>query len=179
MPCPVSVFSNTEFADAVDSLRSLPEGAAISHRLLPESGVIVVEVKQALARARFRFAGIHSRRLDRSAWRSTRLVIHAREFPGWENLASFFRHMRFIRDHHRKIKRIALAADTKLASLAPSIAEHFIQAEVKSFGYDELTAQSHGQRDLPSEVSMRNDPRHTKQLLQSLWPSSNRMLRAC
>ena len=48
MPCPVSVFSNTEFAGAVDWLRSLPEGAAISHRLLPESGVIVVEVKQAL-----------------------------------------------------------------------------------------------------------------------------------
>jgi hypothetical protein len=48
--------------------------------------------------------------------------------------------MRFIRDHHRKVKRIALAADTKLASLAPRIAEHFIQAEVKSFGYDELAA---------------------------------------
>ena len=44
------------------------------------------------------------------------------------------------RDHHRKVKRIALAADTKLASLAPSIAEHFIQSEVKSFGYDELDA---------------------------------------
>jgi hypothetical protein len=48
--------------------------------------------------------------------------------------------MRFIRDHHRKVKRIALAADTKLASLAPRIAELFIQAEVKSFGYDEIEA---------------------------------------
>ena len=28
MPCPVSVFSNNEFAEAVDWLRSLPEGAA-------------------------------------------------------------------------------------------------------------------------------------------------------
>ena len=48
--------------------------------------------------------------------------------------------MRFIRDHHRKVKRIALASDTKLASLAPRIAELFIQAEVKSFGYDEVDA---------------------------------------
>ena len=49
MPCPVSVFGNVEFARAVNWLRSLPEGAAISHPLLPESGVIVVlEVKQAL-----------------------------------------------------------------------------------------------------------------------------------
>jgi hypothetical protein len=65
------------------------------------------------------------------------LVIHAREFPGWENLGSFLRHVSFVRDHHRKIKRVALAADSKLASLAPMIAEHFVQAEVKSFRYDE------------------------------------------
>ena len=48
--------------------------------------------------------------------------------------------MRFVRDHQRKIKRVALAADAKLASLAPKIAEHFIQAEVKKFAYDELDA---------------------------------------
>lgn len=63
-------------------------------------------------------------------------MIHAREFPGWENLGSFIRHVSFVRDHHRKIKRVALAADSKLASLAPMIAEHFVQAEVKSFPYD-------------------------------------------
>ena len=43
-----------------------------------------------------------------------------------------------MRDHHRKVKRIGLAVDGKLANLAPKIAEHFIQAEIKSFGYDEL-----------------------------------------
>ena len=140
MPCPVSVFSNREFAEAVDWLRSLPEGAAISHRLLPESGVIVVEVKQAL-----RAQDFDSLAFTADAWIEAHgslqgLVIHTREFPGWENLASFFRHVRFVRDHQRHVKRIALAADTKLASLAPRIAEHFIQAEVKSFGYDELNS---------------------------------------
>jgi len=138
MPCPVSAFGNTEFAGAVEWLRSLPESAAISHRLLPESGVIVVEVKQAL-----RAQDFDALAFTADAWIEAHgdlrgLVIRAREFPGWENLASFLRHMRFIRDHHRKVRRIALAADTKLASLAPGIAEHFIQAEEKSFGYDEL-----------------------------------------
>jgi len=140
MPCPVSVFSNTEFDGAVDWLRSLPESAAISHRLLPESGVIVVEVRQAL-----RAQDFDSLAFTADAWIEAHgdlqgLVIHTREFPGWENLASFLRHMRFIHDHHRKVKRIALAADTKLASLAPRIGELLIQAEVKSFGYDELDA---------------------------------------
>ena len=139
MPCPVSVFANTEFAGAVGWLQSLPESAAISYRLLP-AGVIVVEVKQAL-----RAQDFDSLAFTADAWIEAHgdlqaLVIHTREFPGWENLASFLRHVRFIRDHHRKVKKVALASDTKLASLAPSIAEHFIQAEVKSFGYDELDA---------------------------------------
>jgi hypothetical protein len=38
------------------------------------------------------------------------------------------------------VKRIALAADSKLASLAPRLAEHFVKAEVKSFRYDALEA---------------------------------------
>jgi SpoIIAA-like len=138
MPCPMSVFGNTEVNGAVNWLRSLPEGAAISHRLLPESGVIVVEVKQTL-----RAQDFDSLAFTADAWIEAHRdlqgqVIHVREFPGWENLASLLRHVRFIRDHERKVKKVALATDTKLASLAPSIAEHFIQAEVKSFGYDEL-----------------------------------------
>jgi stage II sporulation SpoAA-like protein len=50
------------------------------------------------------------------------------------------RHVQFVRDHHRKVKRIALAADGKLAGVAPRIAEHFVSAEIKSFGYDHLDA---------------------------------------
>jgi SpoIIAA-like len=137
MPCPVRVFGNQERDNAIEWLGSLPQGATVSHRLLPEYGVIVVEVKQAL-----RAQDFDELAFTADSWIETHgglqgLVIHAHEFPGWENLGSFLRHVRFVRDHHRKIKRIALAADSKLASLAPMLAEHFVQAELKSFGYDE------------------------------------------
>jgi hypothetical protein len=138
MPCPVRVFGSQERDKAVNWLVSLPEGPAVSYRLLSDSGVIVVEVKQAL-----RAQDFDALAFTADAWIEAHgslqgLVIHTREFPGWENLASFFRHLRFVRDHHRKVKRIALAADAKVASVAPKIAEHFIQAEVKSFPYDQL-----------------------------------------
>jgi hypothetical protein len=48
------------------------------------------------------------------------------------------RHIQFVRDHHRKVERIALAADGMLASLAPRLGEHFVRAEVKTFRYDEV-----------------------------------------
>jgi hypothetical protein len=138
VPCPVRVFGNQEFDKAVAWLVSLPEGAAVSHRLLPDSGVIVVEVKQALRAQDFDALAVTA-----DAWIETHgylqgLVIHVREFPGWENLGSFLRHVRFVRDHHREVKRIAFAADSKLASIGPEIGGHFIKAEVKSFAYDEL-----------------------------------------
>jgi hypothetical protein len=138
MPCPVRVFGNQERDKAVEWLVSLPEGAAVSYRLLSDSGVIVVEVKQALRAQDFDALAVTADAWIEAHGSLQGLVIHTREFPGWENMASFFRHLRFVRDHHRKVKRIALAADAKVASVAPKIAEHFIQAEVKSFPYDQL-----------------------------------------
>jgi hypothetical protein len=38
------------------------------------------------------------------------------------------------------VRRVALASDSKLADVAPKLAEHFVQAEVRRFGYDELDA---------------------------------------
>ena len=66
------------------------------------------------------------------------IVLHTREFPGWENFDSLLRHAQFVHDHHRKVKRVALSADSKLASLVPRLGEHFVKAEVKGFAYDEL-----------------------------------------
>jgi len=138
MPCPVQVFRNEDQGKAVAWLASLPEGPAISHRLLPESGVIVVDVKQALRAQDFDAVALTADTWIEAKGSLRGVVIHAREFPGWENIGGLLRHLRFVRDHHREVKRIALASDSKLASLVPRIGEHFVKSEVKSFGYNEL-----------------------------------------
>ncbi|QIZ38674.1 STAS/SEC14 domain-containing protein [Saccharopolyspora sp. ASAGF58] len=138
LPCPVRVFGNDERDAAIDWLSSLPEGPGVSHRLVPESGVLVVEVEEPL-----RVQDFDALAQTADTWLNEHgdlrgLVIHAREFPGWENVSSMLRHVRFVRDHHRKVKRVALSADSKLASLVPHLAKHFVQAEVNSFRYDEI-----------------------------------------
>ncbi|MEO8499814.1 MAG: STAS/SEC14 domain-containing protein [Vicinamibacteria bacterium] len=138
LPCPVHVFGNEERGRAIEWLGTLPEGAAISHRLIAEPGVIVVEVSAPLRAQDFDALALTADTWIEAHGNLRGIVIHAREFPGWENLGSFFRHMRFIRNHHRKVARIALAAEGRLATLAPRIAEHFVKAEVKAFGYDAL-----------------------------------------
>ena len=138
MPCPVRIFATGDRAEAVQWLGSLPESAAMSHRLLPESGVIVVEVTQALRVQDFDALALTADTWIEAHGTITGLVIHAREFPGWENLGSALRHARFVRDHHRKIGRVALATDGRLASMAPQVAEHFVSADVRAFRYDAL-----------------------------------------
>ncbi|MDQ2707220.1 MAG: STAS/SEC14 domain-containing protein [Actinomycetota bacterium] len=138
MPCPVRVFCNHERDEALAWLGGLPEGTGVTHRLVAESGVIEVEVTRPL-----RVQDFDALALTADTWLDAHetlrgIVIHAREFPGWENVAGLVRHIRFVRDHHRKVRRVALVADSKLATLAPHLVEHFVRAEVKNFGYDEL-----------------------------------------
>ncbi len=46
-------------------------------------------------------------------------------------------HLRFVGDHHRLIKKVALASDGMLTSVIPKFMEHVVSAEVKGFGFNE------------------------------------------
>ncbi|WP_460105315.1 SpoIIAA family protein [Streptomyces sp. YKOK-J1] len=138
MPCPVRVYGCAERAEALRWLTSLPEGPGVSHQLRSEARVVVIEVDQPL---RVQDFDALARTVD--DWLDTHealdgVVVHARAFPGWENVKSLLRHVRFVRDHHRRVRRIALAADSRFAELAPHLANHFVRAEVRRFEYDEL-----------------------------------------
>jgi hypothetical protein len=137
MPCAVRSFPNDRRDEAAEWLGSLPQGAAVSHELLP-TGVVVVEVNQPLRAADFDALALTVDSCIETHGALQGLVIHTREFPGWENLKGMLHHVRFVRDHRNKVKKIALAADSKVASLAPHLAELFFKGEVKSFAYDAL-----------------------------------------
>lgn len=67
------------------------------------------------------------------------LIINSRDFPGWNSFAALVQHLRFVRDHQRQIKRVALVTDSVVGQLGEKLADHFIAAEIKSFPFDELT----------------------------------------
>ncbi|MEO8875111.1 MAG: STAS/SEC14 domain-containing protein [Polyangiaceae bacterium] len=137
MPCPMRAFTNAERENAISWLASSGE-RSISYVLQPESGVVLVELKSALRAEDF---DALSATVD--SWLEAHvelrgIVIHAHEFPGWENFAALAHHIRFVRDHQREIHRIAISADGVVANLAPRLAEHFVKAEIKHFDYDAL-----------------------------------------
>ena len=68
------------------------------------------------------------------------LIIEAPKFPGWESLGAMAAHIRFVRDHHKHIKKIGVVTDSPMGSVAEHLASHFVAAEIRHFPAGELEA---------------------------------------
>ncbi len=120
MPCPVKLFAADEVDGAVDWLRTIQDRAAVSHRLLADRGVLVVEVKQSLRAQDFDAVAATADMWIEAHGSLQGLVIHVRAFPGWENIGAFMRHLRFLRDHQRKIQRSRLGGGRHAGQSRPA-----------------------------------------------------------
>ncbi len=66
------------------------------------------------------------------------LIIRTEDFPGWEDFSALVAHLKFIRDHHRQVRKVATVSDASLVQQLPAIADHFIAADVKHFPANQL-----------------------------------------
>lgn len=66
------------------------------------------------------------------------LIIHTKAFPGWDSFAALSSHLRFVKDHHKKISRVAFSTDSVVGNFAEAVASHFVNAEIKVFPYQEF-----------------------------------------
>ena len=110
----------------------------ISFEILQYDGIVLIEPSGSLEKTDFEQL---TREID--AYISDRgyvkgIIIHTREFPGWESFGAFISHVKFIKDHHKKVRRVAAVTDSKFMSIAPVIANHFVSAEVKHFDYADM-----------------------------------------
>jgi hypothetical protein len=65
------------------------------------------------------------------------LLIDAESFPGWEAFSSMLSHIRFVRNYHEKIERVAAVTDNGFLAILPKVADHFVAAEVRHFDYQD------------------------------------------
>jgi len=65
------------------------------------------------------------------------LMICTKSFPGWDSFGALVSHLKFVAGHHRMIKRIAAVTDSGFLKILPNIANHFVQAKIRHFNFDE------------------------------------------
>ena len=105
----------------------------LDHRLDSEKSILFLRPKSALAAADFvelaRSVDPHIEKTGGLAG----LLVEVDAFPGWESLGAMAAHIRFVRDHHRRVKKVALVTDSSIGNIAERLASHFVAAEIKHF----------------------------------------------
>jgi stage II sporulation SpoAA-like protein len=112
----------------------------LEHRLDALQSILYLEPKDALSEADFAEL---ARTVDpylESHGALAGIVIEAAGFPGWESLGAMAAHFRFVRDHHRKIRKIAVVTDAMLGDVAEKLGSHFVSAKIRHFAAGQLDA---------------------------------------
>ena len=112
----------------------------LQHELLRDRGILILKPEGPLKAEDFTaLAGTIDPYIEQNG-KLNGLMIEAPSFPGWEDFAALLSHLRFVRDHHRQIRRIAVVSENPLLTALPKIASHFIGAQVRTFAADDRAA---------------------------------------
>jgi hypothetical protein len=105
----------------------------LKHELRAEDGILILHPLMALEVSDFTsLTKVVDAYLDRGG-KLRCVLISGRSFPGWENLDGLIAHLKFIRDHHFRIEKVAIVADGLIARVLPSVARHFVHAQLEHF----------------------------------------------
>ena len=110
----------------------------ISYELDENAGVLTVRPEGKLESQDFQTLSKVVDPFIEERGRLNGIIIVTERFPGWEDFNGMIEHMKFVRNHHRKIAKVAIVTDSKVADVAESLGKHFIKASIKHFFFNEL-----------------------------------------
>jgi hypothetical protein len=105
----------------------------IEHHLDTEHSILYVRPKSALAQEDFAQLASAVDPYIEATGSLAGLIIETPAFPGWDSLGAMAAHFRFVHDHHRHIKKVALVTDAAAANVAEHLASHFVSAKIRHF----------------------------------------------
>ncbi|SLM48594.1 conserved protein of unknown function [Nitrospira japonica] len=103
------------------------------HQLLANEGILLIRPDGPIAAGDFELVAKTVDPYIENKGTLRGVMIEAPSFPGWDSFAALMSHLCFVRDHHRFVAKVAAVSDSPILSIAPEIAKHFVQAEVRHF----------------------------------------------
>jgi len=110
----------------------------IKYEFLKDDGILIIEPVRSLRESDFDMISTLVDPYIHENGKLNGLVIHTESFPGWQDFASMLAHIKFVKDHHALISKVAAVADEGIIAILPAIADRFVKADVKHFGADDL-----------------------------------------
>lgn len=137
IPGEVRVFEDDDLQRAREWVcEPLPVGD-LEFELLEDSGILILHPHGKLEAGDFQRLGEAVDPYIAKAGGLKGLMIEASSFPGWDDFSALTSHVRFVKDHQAKIRRVAFVSDAKLFAAVPKIAAVFLSAEVRRFAASE------------------------------------------
>jgi hypothetical protein len=112
----------------------------VEHELLQTEGILILRPKARLEVADFEKLAQEIDPYIEANGKLHGLMIDAKSFPGWKDFAALLAHLKFVREHHQKIEKVAVVSDSGFLSVAPKVASHFVQADLRHFAEAEGAA---------------------------------------
>ena len=105
----------------------------VDHELKQSEGILVLRPKDKLEARDFENLTLEVDSYIEANGKLHGIFLDAESFPGWTDFAALVAHLKFVREHHRKIEKVAVVSDSSFLTIAPQIAAHFVQADVRHF----------------------------------------------
>lgn len=136
-PGDVRVFDDDELEEARRWISEPPSPGKLSFELIEDKSVLILEPAGELEAADFdRLSAEVDPYIGRTGALNGLMVV-AERFPGWDDFAALTSHLRFVREHHRKIRRVAVVSADQVLSTMPRLASRFVAAEIRTFAMDQ------------------------------------------
>jgi hypothetical protein len=104
---------------------------------LPDRRIAILEPEGKLEASDFERLGREIEPLIDAQGKLSGLMIYAKAFPGWADFSAFVRHVRFVKEHHRMVRRIAAVSDSAAIPVMMVVAKRFVAAELRHFPFGE------------------------------------------
>ena len=133
IPGEVRVFDDDDLEAAREWISEPPSQGHLSFELNEQQGVLILQPKGELEAADFERVRAEVDPYIEKSGGLKGVMIVAEHFPGWDDFSALSAHLRFVREHQDKIRRVALVTSDRLVSAMPRIASRFLSAEVQAF----------------------------------------------
>ena len=140
LPGEVRLYDTEEYEEARRWISEPPSPGKLDFEFIADRRVLVLEPNDELEVGDFARIAAEIDPVIEEAGGLAGIMIVAPRFPGWDDFSAFTTHLKFVRQHHEKVRRVAVVTEDRFLSALPRIASRFVDADVRHFPVAERDA---------------------------------------
>ena len=131
-----------------NSIRQIPTNSAQESRLWPEpmiqtsfdksDTIAILELDTKLTKADFKQVNATINKHLNSNGILAGIIVYTQTFSEWDTFEALLDRLKFINDHHKWTKYVALVSDSEVIGFPESVISHFVHAETHAFPYSNI-----------------------------------------